>query len=90
MNRYLATIVPFQNDKLDKGSLTRHLSDNYANAPQGLFGTLKISQISHNNLKKFSPSSLFTRFIKRISYIAYHLFRFNLKGILKRILCTKI
>ena len=61
------------------GSLTRHLSDNYANAPQGLFGTLKISQISHNNLNKFSPSSLFTRFIKRISYIAYHLFRFNLK-----------
>ena len=35
MNRYLATIVPFQKDKLDKGSLIRHLSDNYANAPQG-------------------------------------------------------
>ena len=68
MNRYLATIVPFQKDKLDKGSLIRHLSDNYANAPQGLFGTLKISQILHNNLNKFSPSSLFTRFIKRISY----------------------
>ena len=84
MNRYLATIVPFQNDKLDKGSLTRHLSDNYANAPQGLFGTLKISQISHNNLNKFSPSSLFTRFIKRISYIAYHLFRFNLKRYFKK------
>ncbi len=84
MSRYLATIVPFKNDKVDKGSLIRHLSDNYANAPQGLFGTLKISQISHNNLNKFSPSTLFDRFIKRISYITYHLFRFNLKRYFKK------
>ena len=84
MSRYLATIVPFQKDKLDKGSLIRHLSDNYANAPQGLFGTLKISQISHNNLKKFLPPTLFERFIKRISYIIYHILRFNLKRYFKK------
>ena len=84
MNRYLATIVPFKKNKLDNGSLVRHLSDNYANAPQGLFGTLKISHISQHNLKIFLPPTLFDRIIKRISYITYHLLRFNLKSYFKK------
>ena len=84
MNRYKATVVPFKNNKLDDGSLIRHLSDNYANAPQGLFGTLKISQISHNDLKKFLPLTFFDKLFRRLGYIAYHLLRFNFKKFFKK------
>ena len=84
MNRYLATIVPFQKNKLDSGSLIRHLSDKYANIPQGSFGTLKISQLSHKNLNKFLPLTFFDKFFRRVSYIIYHLLRFNLKRYLKK------
>ena len=83
MGRYLATIIPFKKKKLDDGALIRHLSDNYANAPQGLFGRLKISQIPHSNLNKFLPLTIFDKLLKRTSYIIYHLLRFNLKSYFK-------
>ena len=83
MGRYLATIIPFKKNKLDDGALIRHLSDNYANAPQGLFGRLKISQIPHSNLNKFLPLTIFDKLLKRTSYIIYHLLRFNLKSYFK-------
>ena len=66
MGRYLATIIPFKNGKLDDGALIRHLSDNYANAPQGLFGRLKISQIPHSNLEKFLPITIFDKLLKEL------------------------
>ena len=45
MGRYSATIVPLKKGKLENKSFIRHLPDNYANAPRGLFGTFKMNDI---------------------------------------------
>ena len=79
MGRYLATVVPLKNGKVDNRSFVRHLSDNYANAPQGLFGTFKMTDIAEKNLKKFIPINFLGRIFKRLKYVTYHLLRINIK-----------
>jgi len=79
MGRYLATIVPLKKGKVEKKSFIRHLPDNYANAPRGLFGTLKMNDIVKKDLKKFTPISSLGRLFKRLKYMAYHLLRINIK-----------
>ena len=79
MGRYLATIVPLKNGKVENKSFIRHLSDNYANAPRGLFGTFSMNDIVKKDLKKFIPTSFLGRFFKRLKYMAYHLLRINIK-----------
>ena len=84
MDRYLNTIVPLINKKLNSNSFIRHLSDNYANAPQGFFGTFKINDIVDKNLKKFVPPSNIMNFFKRFKYIIYHTLRINIKRYFKK------
>ncbi len=84
MDRYLNTIVPLKNKKLNNSSFIRHLSDNYANAPQGFFGTFKMDDIVDKNLKKFIPSNNFKNIFKRIRYVIYHILRINIKRYFKK------
>ena len=79
MGRYLATIVPLKKGKVENKSFIRHLPDNYANAPRGLFGTFKMNDIVKKDLKKFTPISFLGRLFKRLKYMAYHLLRINIK-----------
>ncbi len=83
MDRYLATVVPIKNNKPDKNSFIRHLTDNYANSPRGLFGTIKINEIISKNIQEFIPLNLFDKIIKRVKYIFYSIFRINLKNLFK-------
>ena len=84
MDRYLNTIVPLINKKLNSNSFIRHLSDNYANAPQGFFGTFKINDIVDKNLINFVPPSNIMNFFKRFKYIIYHTLRINIKRYFKK------
>ncbi len=79
MGRYSATIVPLKKGKLENKYFIRHLPDNYANAPRGLFGTFKMNDIVKKDLKKFTPSNSFDRLIKRLRYMTYHILRINIK-----------
>ncbi len=79
MGRYLATIVPLKKEKVENKSFIRHLPDNYANAPRGLFGTFKMNDIAKKDLKKFTPINSLGRLFKRLKYMAYHLLRINIK-----------
>ena len=84
MERYLGTIVPLKKGRTDSKSFIRHLSDNYANSPPGLFGTFKMSDIVEKNLKQFKPVSSIGRLLKRVKYMTYHLLRFNIKRYFKK------
>ena len=64
--------------KLENKYFIRHLPDNYANAPRGLFGTFKMNDIVKKDLKKFTPSNSFDRLIKRLRYMTYHILRISL------------
>ena len=83
MNRYKATIIPMNNQKLDKNSFVRHLPDTYCNNPAGLFGTFKVKDIIEKKLIRFIPNTLFDRFIKRTKFLLYYYSRINLKKYIK-------
>ena len=83
MERYLATIIPIKNNKFDKDSFIKHLTNNYSKNPAGLFGTFKVSQIISKNLKRFTPQTLFDKLIKKIKYDMYYYSRINLKKYFK-------
>ena len=84
MGRYSGTIVPLKNGKVDNKSFLRHLPDNYANSPPGLFGTFKMIDIVEKKLEQFKPANYITKLFKRLKYITYHLLRFNIKRYLKK------
>ena len=84
MGRYLATVVPLKSSKPDRNSFIRHLSNNYANSPRGLFGTFKIDEILNTNLKNFEPATPLNRLLKRIKNIIYYSFRINIKSFFKK------
>ena len=84
MGRYLGTIVPLKNRKVDSRSFIRHLPDNYANAPRGLFGTFRMSDIVEKDLKKFQPITSVGKFFKRVKYMIYHISRINIKRYIKK------
>ena len=88
MNRYKATLIPFKNKKLNKNSFIKHISNNYANNPAGLFGTISIDKIFENNLKYFFPKNKIYKFLARLKYYGYCVLRFNLKNFKKRILSS--
>ena len=88
MDRYKATLIPFKNKKLNKNSFIKHISNNYANNPAGLFGTLSIDKIFENNLKYFFPKNKIYKFLARLKYYGYYVLRFNLKNFKKRILSS--
>ena len=83
MSRYKATIVPLEKKKLHQGSFIKHASNNYANSPAGLFGTIKVNDLLLKKLIKFQKSNLIHKLIIRFISALYHLFRFNLKKIKK-------
>jgi len=83
MNRYKATIIPFNNNKLNKNSFIKHLSNKYANNPSGLFGTISINNIISKKLIKFLPKNIFYKLILRLKFYIYYVFRFNLKNFIK-------
>lgn len=83
MERYLATIIPIKNNKFDKDSFIKHLTNNYSKNPAGLFGTFKVSQIISKNLKRFTPQTLFDKLMKKIKYDIYYYSRINLKKYFK-------
>lgn len=80
MNRYVASIIPIINYNLDKNSFIRHISNKYANAPAGLFGTLKVKEILSDNLKNFKPHNFFFRSLLRLKFLLYRVIRFNIKN----------
>jgi hypothetical protein len=83
MNRYKATIIPIKNNKLDKDSFIKHISNNYANNPAGLFGSLKVDSLLSKELNLFKERTLIFNLIKRLNFILYYLFRFNFKKLIK-------
>lgn len=83
MNRYKASIIPISNHNLEKNSFIRHISNRYANAPAGLFGTLKVNEILSDNLNNFKPHNFFSRSLKRLKFLLYRLVRFNIKNYIK-------
>ena len=84
MDRYLTTIVPLKKGKPDKNSYIRHLSDNYANSPMGLFGTFKIESILSNKLKNFKPLTPLGKLLRRLKNVVYSTFRINVKSFFKK------
>jgi len=84
MDRYSATIIPLRHGEPDKNSFIRHLSDNYANSPRGLFGTFRIEDILNKNLENFKPITPLNKFLKRIKNVIYYSFRFNIKSLFKK------
>ena len=85
MNRYKATIIPMQKKKLFKDSFIKHISNNYANQPAGLFGSLKVDDLVSKRLKKFRKKTLMFKLIKRFYFYIYYFLRFNLKGFIRRL-----
>lgn len=83
MNRYLSTIIPLVNDRLDKNSYIKHISNKYANNPAGLFGTIKINNLLSKKLNKFTPSNFFYKLILRLKFNFYRCIRFNIKNLIK-------
>ena len=83
MNRYHATIIPLVNDRLDKNSYIKHISNKYANNPAGLFGTIKINNLLSKKLNKFTPSNFFYKLILRLKFNFYRCIRFNIKNLIK-------
>jgi hypothetical protein len=83
MNRYHATIIPLVNDRLDKNSYIKHISNKYANNPAGLFGTIKINNLLSKKLNKFTPSNFFYKLILRLKFNFYRSIRFNIKNLIK-------
>ena len=83
MNRYLSTIIPLVNDRLDKNSYIKHISNKYANNPTGLFGTIKINNLLSKKLNKFTPSNFFYKLILRLKFNFYRCIRFNIKNLIK-------
>ena len=84
MGRYLATIIPLKNMRPDKSSHVRHLSDNYANSPKGLFGTICLDNLLSKNLQIFRPDTIVTKVFKRIKNLTYYFLRINIKNIFKK------
>ena len=84
MERYFATIIPIKNNRFEKNSFIKHLTNNYSKNPAGLFGTFKVSQIISKNLKRFTPQTLFDKLIKKIKYDMYYYSRINLKKYFKQ------
>lgn len=84
MNRYKATLIPFnKKEKLNKNSFIKHISNNYANNPAGLHGTLSVDKIFEKNLKYFYPTNNFYKLFKKLRYFIYSIFRFNFKKLKK-------
>jgi hypothetical protein len=83
MNRYKATIIPIKNNKLNKASFIKHISNNYANNPAGLFGSLKVDCLLSKELNLFKERTLIFNLVKRFNFILYYLFRFNFKKLIK-------
>jgi len=83
MNRYLATIIPLEKDRIDPNSFVKHLSNKFSKNPAGLFGTFKVKDILEKELIEFKPSTSIKSFIKRIKYILYHFSRINIKKYIK-------
>ena len=55
MSRYIATVIPLYNEKLNSGCYINHLSNNHAlsNHPVG-FGSIEKTKIINKTLKDFS------------------------------------
>jgi len=83
MNRYKATIIPIKNNKLNKASFIKHISNNYANNPAGLFGSLKVDRLLSKELNLFKERTLIFNLVKKFNFILYYLFRFNFKKLIK-------
>jgi len=81
MDRYLATIIPINKMKPDNRSFIKHLSNNYANSPRGLFGTFRINDIIDNELQKFIPKSPLNKFLNKTKYNIYSMLRINIKSL---------
>ncbi len=84
MDRYLASIIPLKVNRPDKNSFIRHLSDNYANSPMGLFGTYKIDSIVSKKLINFKPLTPLNKVFKRIKNVVYSILRVNVKSFFKK------
>ena len=84
MDRYLATVIPLKNNKINTNSFIRHLSDNYANSPKGKFGTFKVEEILNKDLKIFKPSSHLKKFITKMKSNFYSSVRINVKNFSKK------
>tara|TARA_B100000767_G_scaffold274341_1_gene307002 strand:+ start:1178 stop:2080 length:903 start_codon:yes stop_codon:yes gene_type:complete len=84
MNRYNATIIPIKKKKLVDGSFIKHISNNYANNPAGLFGSNKIDSLLSKKLDLFEKRNFLFEGIKRLKFYLYYFFRINLKEIYKR------
>ena len=79
MDRYKATLIPIKKNKLINDSFIKHISNNYANNPAGLFGSLKVNNLLSKKLTLFKKRTLFNNMIKRFNFCLYYLLRFNLK-----------
>ena len=88
MDRYKATIIPFDKKKLNNNSFIKHISNNYANNPAGLYGTLSIDRILEKKLTYFYPKNKIYKFVERLKYYGYSILRFNLKNFKKRIVSS--
>ncbi len=84
MDRYLATVITIKSNKPDENSFIKHLSNNYADSPSGLFGTFKINEILGKNLKSFKAVTPLNRLLKRIQNIIYYSLRINIKSFFKK------
>lgn len=83
MDRYQATIVPINGNALNPGSFIKHISNNYAKNPAGLFGTFKTDNIIDKKIYLFKPITKLKKIILRIKFLAYYYIRINIKNIFK-------
>lgn len=83
MSRYKATIIPLKNNKLYQESYLKHISNNYANNPAGLFGTIKINNLIEDKLELFKEKNYLEKILKKFKFFLYSLLRINFKNFKK-------
>ncbi len=85
MDKYLATIIPLENNKVLKSSLIVHASNKYVKERGRIHVSLKNlikERLTKYRIIKYSKVQLF---FKELRFILYWNLRFNLKTIKKRL-----
>ena len=83
MDRYKATLIPVNRNRVIKNSLLSHSSNKYVNALGNLHVSLDELIDKKNSYFKKENLSKITIFFKELRFIIYQLLRFNFKNFKK-------
>lgn len=85
MKRYKATIVPEKKNKILNDCFINHLSNKYANAPAGLFGTFEVNSLV-NKRTFFFKYNIINIYMYNLKILIYKFLRINFKSFKYKVL----